>query len=127
MGLTASGELVDGYTTVFLPGASGGDSRCTGGIRRQGVAKLAAAADQAIEVRQVSLDLCAQAFIHRSRLTLLAEFTGEFTGTTSLVAARIQELLTVRCEHVTFPAASGSVTGPVYITGSRQGPGGRTR
>jgi hypothetical protein len=92
MGLTASGQLIDRYSAVLLPGASSGDRRCTGGISRQHLANLTAAPDQAIEVRQVSLDLRAQAFIHQSHLRLLAPITGEFAIATSLVAAPIREL-----------------------------------
>ncbi len=49
---------------------------------------LTPAADQAIEVGQVSLDLRSQALIHRSRLALLADITGKLAGMTNL-AARI--------------------------------------
>jgi hypothetical protein len=92
MGLTASGQLIDRYSAVFLPSASSGHRRCTGGISRQHLANLAAAADQAIDVRQVSLDLRAQVFIHRLHLTLSVDIPGEFAVATNLAAARIREL-----------------------------------
>src|ERR1039458_2526283 len=80
MSLAASGQLIDRYPSVFLPGASGRDRRCVGGISRQGVAKLAAAAHQDVEVGQVSFDLRSQALIHWSRLALLADITREARG-----------------------------------------------
>jgi hypothetical protein len=92
MGLTASGQLIDRYSAVFLPGASSGHRRCTGGISRQHLANLAAAADQGIDMRQVSLDLRAQAFIHRLHLTLPVDIPWEFAVATNLAAARIREL-----------------------------------
>ena len=79
MGLAASGQLIDRYSTVFLPSASGRNRRWVGGIGRQPVANLTPASDQAIQVGQVSLDLRAQALIHRhrSRLSLLVGVTGK--------------------------------------------------
>src|SRR5258708_29718438 len=71
MGLAASGQLIDRYAAVFLPGASSRDRSFAGGIRRQRVANLTPAADQAIEVGQVRLDLRSQALIHGSCPSLL--------------------------------------------------------
>ena len=107
MGLTASGQLIDRYSAVFLPSASSGDRRCTGGISRQHLANLAAAADQAIEVRQVSLDLRAQAFIHRLHLTAVCPHPRGVRGCyeprrRSDSRTRIRELLTVRWKHANF-------------------------
>ena len=84
MGLAALGQLIDRYPTVFLSDASGCDGRSVGGISRQQVANLTPAADQAIEVGQISLDLRSQPLIHRSRLPLLAGVTGKLAGMTSL-------------------------------------------
>src|SRR5260370_24849014 len=76
MGLAASGQLVDRYPAVFLPDASSRDRSFAGGIERQRVANLTPAEDQAIEMRQVSLDLRSQALIHGSRFSLLAIIAG---------------------------------------------------
>ncbi len=76
MRLAASGQLIDRYPTVFLPGASGRDRRRVGGIGCQRVENLTPTADQVIEVGFVSLDLGSQAIVHWSRLAPLADITG---------------------------------------------------
>src|SRR6267143_5967622 len=91
MGLAASRQLIDRYAAVFLPDASGRDRRFAGRTifrrapsrartRCQRVPKLTPAADQAIEVGQVSLNLRSQAFIHGLRLPLLAGVTAKLAS-----------------------------------------------
>src|SRR5579863_10576022 len=66
MSLAASGQLIDGDTTILLPCASACDCRLVGGITRQPVAELKSSAHQAIEVGKVGFDLGLQGLVHRS-------------------------------------------------------------
>src|ERR1700728_650447 len=97
--LTASRQLIDGDSAVFLPRTGGAHRRGADRVSLQDFAKLTAPLDQASKVGLVGLNLCPQAFIHRSRLRLFAGIRGG--GATSLVA-RIRELLTVRGKHANF-------------------------
>src|SRR5712692_1300399 len=72
MGFAAPGQLIDRYPAVFLPGPSGCDRGSVSGVSGQSVANLTPAANQAIEMGQVSLDLRLQAFTHCSYLVPLA-------------------------------------------------------
>ena len=101
MGLTASGQLIDRYSAVFLPGASSGDRRCTGGIRRQHFANLAAASDQAIR-GETGKSRSARAGFHPSLPSHASRLDrGKFAAVRHFGLAS-RELLTVCWKHANF-------------------------
>ena len=53
MGLAAPGQLIDRYAAILLPGAIGHERGFVGRIGCKSFAKLAPAADQAIEMRKI--------------------------------------------------------------------------
>ncbi len=106
VGLTASRQLIDGCAAIFLPGASCGDRRGAGGVRSQSFEKWTAPLDEAIQMRKVNVDLRAQIFVRRwQRAGIIGG--GQIRAQSELDRASGTVL--------TFPAASGSMTGPVYI------------
>ena len=72
MGLAASGQLIDRHAAFFLPGARGDNRGGIGGVLRECVANLLAAADQLVESGDKTLDLRFEAFRHARCLSGMA-------------------------------------------------------
>ena len=119
MGFAASGQLIDGHTTVFLPAASGRSCRGSEGwLRKRFHATSTPTAHQAVKVSEVGVDLGSRDS-HPSVLMFLlptCRRSGDWESRRQPDKGWILYALDSRKRDVvTVPAAIGSITGPVYI------------